>query len=156
LRNISKTKWRGYRLVFVSGARLGATSPVTVPDTLPNATVDINVPMQAPSVNSNPVPTGCSKINVGSAGRWGTNRGTQPRLECEGVWELRDAEGKKVYTVWIRLGVDDTWGTEIGSHNGVRAYSNGTYTESRWPMRRVRKAILQCPHLDGPRLSILG
>lgn len=147
LRNISTTTWRGYRFVFVSGASLGASSPVTVPNTLPNATVDLNVPMRAPSVNSNPIPTGCSKIDVGSTSRWGwgTNRGTQPRLECEGIWELQNASGQRVYRVWIRLGVDDTWGAEIGSHNGVRAYSNGTYTGSGWPSNRGSFGFLyQC------------
>lgn len=49
LSNSGTTTWRDTRLVFVSGAQMGAPDSVSVPTTAPGETVDITVPMIAPT-----------------------------------------------------------------------------------------------------------
>ncbi len=50
LRNSGTCDWGpGFRLVFVGGDQMGAPASVDVPPTAAGSTVDINVPMQAPS-----------------------------------------------------------------------------------------------------------
>jgi hypothetical protein len=49
LRNSGTSTWRGTSLVFVSGAQMGAPDAVSVPTTAPGETVDISVPMNAPT-----------------------------------------------------------------------------------------------------------
>ncbi len=49
IRNSGSTKWSGYSLAFVSDAQMGAPAIVSVPTTAPGTTVDISVPMTAPT-----------------------------------------------------------------------------------------------------------
>ncbi len=49
LRNSGSTTWSGYNLAFVGGMQMGAPFSVSVPMTPSGATVDISVPMTAPT-----------------------------------------------------------------------------------------------------------
>jgi hypothetical protein len=52
LRNSGTTTWgSGYILVFVGGSQMSAPSSVSVPNTAPGGTVDISVPMIAPTTS---------------------------------------------------------------------------------------------------------
>ena len=48
-KNDGSTNWNGYSLVFVQGNQMSAPGSVSVPPTAPGSTVDISVPMTAPS-----------------------------------------------------------------------------------------------------------
>lgn len=52
VKNTGTTTWDGYRLVFVGGHQMGATSPVVIPLTLPNQEQNISITIQVPTVSS--------------------------------------------------------------------------------------------------------
>lgn len=115
LRNTGTTVWgSGYVLGFVSGPQMGAPSSVNAPSAVPNSTVDVSVPMIAPT----------------------------PAGTYQGFWRMKNPSGQFFGTqIWVKIIVNSS-GACATQSIAIGATVNGSLsdTDCNAPHRSGRKA----------------